>query len=130
MFGGKRGCLQAEDHHPNREARERQDHVVCVCVCLVANGSSKWTMTTSILPKLWQNGLRTTKSRYWSGHHKAMRIYREFVGRTEKECASKEANKPDSVTLALSGGMGQNSPNLLWDACGRLPEIFDPSKTI
>jgi hypothetical protein len=23
---------------------------------------SKWTMTPSILPKLWQNGLRTTKS--------------------------------------------------------------------
>jgi hypothetical protein len=32
----------------------------------------KWTMTPSILPKLWQNGLRTTKSRYWSGHHKAL----------------------------------------------------------
>uniref|UniRef100_A0A4W5MTU9 HERV-H LTR-associating 2b, tandem duplicate 1 n=1 Tax=Hucho hucho TaxID=62062 RepID=A0A4W5MTU9_9TELE len=27
-------------------------------------------MTPSILPKLWQNDLRTTKSRYWSGHHK------------------------------------------------------------
>ena len=26
----------------------------------------------SILPKLWQNGLRTTKSRYWSGYHKAL----------------------------------------------------------
>ena len=35
-------------------------------------GSSKWTMTPSILPKLWQNGLRTIKSRYWSGHHKAL----------------------------------------------------------
>uniref|UniRef100_A0AAZ3RE02 Transposase Tc1-like domain-containing protein n=1 Tax=Oncorhynchus tshawytscha TaxID=74940 RepID=A0AAZ3RE02_ONCTS len=34
--------------------------------------SSKWTMTPSILPKLWQNGLRTTKSSYWSGHHKAL----------------------------------------------------------
>ena len=39
---------------------------------MVANGSSKWTMTPSILPKLWQNGLRTSKSRYWSGHHKAL----------------------------------------------------------
>jgi hypothetical protein len=28
---------------------------------LVANGSSKGTMTPSIPPKLWQNGLRTTK---------------------------------------------------------------------
>ena len=26
-----------------------------------------------------------------------------------------------------SGRMGQNSPNLLWEAFGRLPETFDPS---
>ena len=38
-----------------------------------------------------------------------------------------EAYKPDSFTPALSGGMGQNSTNLLWEACGRLPEMFDPS---
>ena len=44
-----------------------------------------------------------------------------FVGRTEKACTRKEANKPDSVTPALSGGIGQISTNLLWDACGRLP---------
>ena len=42
----------------------------------------------------------------------------------KKACASKEVYKPDSVT---SGGMGQNSPNLLWEACGRLPKTFDPS---
>jgi hypothetical protein len=29
-------------------------------------------MTPSILPKLWQNGLRTTKSSCLSGHHKAL----------------------------------------------------------
>ena len=34
----------------------------------------------------------------------------------EKACASKEAYKPDSVTPALSGGMGQKSHNLLWKA--------------
>ena len=44
-----------------------------------------------------------------------------------KVCESKEAYKPDSVTPALSGGMDQNSPYLLWKACGRLPETFDPS---
>ena len=49
----------------------------------------------------------------------------ENVGRTEKACASKEAYKPESVTPALSGGMGQKSTNL-WEACGRLPETFDP----
>ena len=54
--------------------------------------------------------------------------HREHLwGRTEKVCASKEAYKPDSVTPALSGGRGQNSPNLLWEACGRLPETFVPS---
>jgi hypothetical protein len=44
-----------------------------------------------------------------------------------KKHVSKEAYKPDSVTPALLGGMGQNSPNLLWEACGRLPKTFDPS---
>ena len=48
--------------------------------------------------------------------------HRKCVGRTEKACVSKEDYKTDSVTPALSGGMGQNSPNLLWD-----PETFDPS---
>ena len=65
-------------------------------ISLVANGSSKWTMTPSILPKLWQNGLRTTKSRYWSGQHKPWpQSYRKFVGRTEKACARK---KPTNLT--------------------------------
>ena len=53
--------------------------------------------------------------------------YRKWGGRTEKACASKEAYKPDSVTPALSGWMGQNSPNLLWEAYGCLPEMFGPS---
>ena len=34
MFGGKRGGLQAEDHHPNREARGWQHHVVGVLCCM------------------------------------------------------------------------------------------------
>ena len=51
--------------------------------------------------------------------------YRKCVGRTEKVCASKEAYKPDSDTPALLGGMGQKSPKLLWEACGRLPEMFE-----
>ena len=47
-----------------------------------------------------------------------------------KVCASKDASKPDSVTPALSRRMGQNSPNLLWEACGRLLKTFDLSSTI
>ena len=33
-----------------------------------------------------------------------------------------------SITLTqfiISGGMGQNAPNLLWEACGRLPKTLD-----
>ena len=33
MFGGKRGCLQAEEPHPNREARGWQHNVVVVLCC-------------------------------------------------------------------------------------------------
>ena len=43
------------------------------------------------------------------------------------------ARWPTNITHgkpALSGRMGKNSPNLLWEACGRLPEMFDPSLTI
>ena len=38
------------------------------------------------------------------------------------------ARRPTNLTqLHQPVGMGQNSPNLLWEACGRLPEMFDPS---
>ena len=37
------------------------------------------------------------------------------------------ARMPPNLTLSLSGGMGQNSPNVLWEACGRLLETYDPS---
>ena len=39
----------------------------------------------------------------------------------KKRVRARRPYKPDSVKPALSGGMGQNSPNLLWEACGRLP---------
>ena len=45
----------------------------------------------------------------------------------KKRVRARIPTKPDSVTPALSGGKGQNSPNLLWEACGRLHETFDPS---
>ena len=53
--------------------------------------------------------------------------YRKFVGRTEKACVSKEAYKPDSGAPVVAGGMCQNSPILLWEACGRLPVTIDQS---
>ena len=94
---------------------------------LVASGSSKWTMTPSILPKLWQNGLKQSQGIGVAITKPWPQSYRKCVGRTEKAFVSKEAYKPDSVTPALSGGMGQNSPNSLWEACGRLPEVHPSS---
>jgi hypothetical protein len=41
--------------------------------------------------------------------HTSKVVAKWLVGRTEKVCASKEAYKPDSITPALSGGMGHNS---------------------
>ena len=82
-------------------------------------------MTPSILPKLWLKDNKV-KILEWPSQSPDLYLLEKCVGRTEKACASKEAYKPDSVTPALSGGMGQNSPNLLWEACGRLPETFDP----
>ena len=41
----------------------------------------------------------------------------------KKRVCVKEAYKPDPVTPALSRGMGQNSPNLLWEACGSLTQV-------
>jgi transposase len=37
--------------------------------------------------------------------------------------------RPTNLTQShqLSRGMGQNSLNLLWEACGRLHKTFDPS---
>ena len=42
----------------------------------------------------------------------------------KKHVRARRPYKPDS---ALSGGMDQNSPNLLWEACGRVHKMFDPS---
>ncbi|MEQ2295205.1 hypothetical protein AMECASPLE_011673 [Ameca splendens] len=33
---------------------------------------------------------------------------------------------PDSVTPVLSGGMTQNTSKVLWEACGKIPKMFDP----
>uniref|UniRef100_A0AAZ3SG83 Tc1-like transposase DDE domain-containing protein n=1 Tax=Oncorhynchus tshawytscha TaxID=74940 RepID=A0AAZ3SG83_ONCTS len=40
------------------------------------------------------------------------------------------ARRPTNLTQLhlLSGGMGQNSPNLLWEACGRLPQTLTQVK--
>ena len=49
----------------------------------------------------------------WPSQSPDLKPINNLLGRSEKACASKEACKPDSVTPALSGRMGQNSPNIL-----------------
>ena len=99
IFGGKRGSLQAEEHHPNREARGWPHHVVG---CFAAGGTGalhkidgvmRWENYVDILKKHLKTSFRklklgrkwvfqmdndpkhtskvvATKSRYWSGQHK------------------------------------------------------------
>ena len=84
-------------------------------------------MTPSILPQVVAKWLKDkVKVLEWPSQSPDINPIGKLLAELKK-CVSKEAYKPDSVTPALSGGMGQNSPNLLWEACGRLPKMFDPS---
>ena len=151
-FGGKGGGLLAKEQHPNCEARGWQHHVVGVLCCRrdwctsqnrlcgyieatsqdISQEVKGWSQMG--LPNgQWPQACFQSCGKMASGQQSQCievaitkpwpQSYRKFVGRTEKKVsASQEAYKP-----ALSWGMGQNSPNLLWEACGRLPEMFDPS---
>uniref|UniRef100_A0AAZ3NSQ0 Tc1-like transposase DDE domain-containing protein n=1 Tax=Oncorhynchus tshawytscha TaxID=74940 RepID=A0AAZ3NSQ0_ONCTS len=53
-------------------------------------------MTPSILPKLLQNGLRTTKSRYWSGYQSPDLNPIETLWAELKTCV--QARRPTNLT--------------------------------
>ena len=151
MFGGKGGGLQAKEHHPNHEAWGWQHHVVgLLCsrrdCCTSQNiwhheggklrgyieatsqdisqevkAGRKWVFqmdndpkrTSKVVAKCLKDN--NVKELEWPSQRP--QSYRKFVGRTEI-----------ALTPALSGGMGQNSPNLLWEACGRLHETLTQVK--
>jgi hypothetical protein len=56
-------------------------------------------MTTSILAMLWQNGLRTTKSRYWSDHQSPDLNPIEHFWADLKKCV--RARRPTNLTQLL-----------------------------
>lgn len=89
---------------------------------LVTNGSSKWTMKHN--SKFWQNGLRTTKLRSWSGHHRVHIWPRKWVGKTEKSMCKQGGLQTWLSYRVLSGAAGQNSMDYLWEACGVPPQYW------
>ena len=80
---------------------------------------------SKVVAKWFKNN--TAKGLVWPSQSSDLNPIDKLWEELKKAWASKEAYKPDSVTPALSGGMGQNSHNLLWEACGRLPKMLDPS---
>ena len=69
----------------------RREHFVDILKQHLKISVRKLKLDCKWVPKLWQNGLRTTKSRYWRGTKPWPQAHGKFVGRTEKACASKEA---------------------------------------
>ena len=86
---------------------------------LVANGSSK-----VVAKWLKDNKVEVLE---WPSQSPNFNPIENLWAELKKCVQARRPTKLTQVTPALSGGMGQNSPNLLWEACGRLPESFDPS---
>ncbi|CDQ61727.1 unnamed protein product [Oncorhynchus mykiss] len=110
-----KGALQAEEHHPNREARGWQHHVVGVLCCRRnwCTSQNRWHHEEENYVDILKQHLKTSLKlgRKWvfqmdndpkhtskvvakwlqDNKVKVLETYRKFVGRTEKACASKEA---------------------------------------
>ena len=80
-------------------------------------------------PKVVAKWLKDNKVKLleWPSQSPDLNSFENMWAELKKHVRASRPTKPDSVTPALPGGMGQISPHLLWEACGRLPETFDPS---
>ena len=70
MFGGKRGGLQAEEHHPNREARGWQHHVVGVLCCRRdwCTSQNRWHHEEGHFSNILKQHLKTSVRKLKLGH--------------------------------------------------------------
>jgi hypothetical protein len=82
---------------------------------LGANGSSKWTMTPSILPKLWKKWLKDSNVKVleWPSQSPGLNPIEKLRAELTKRVRARRPTNNVSVTPVLSGGKGQHSPNLL-----------------
>jgi hypothetical protein len=104
----KWGGLQTEEYHPNREGQGLQHHVVGV---LFARGG------TGALHKI--DGITRMKN------------YVDKLKKHLKTSVRKLVWLPTNLTQLhqlFSRPIGQNSPNLVCEACGRLPESLTQVK--
>ena len=66
----------------------------------------------------------------WPSQSLDLNPIEHFWAELKKHVRAKRPTNLTQLHQLCKEEMGQNSPNLLREACGRLPEMFDPSETI
>ena len=83
-------------------------------------------MTPSILTKLWLKDNRV-KVLEWPSQSPDLNPIEHLWAELKKCVRARRPTKVTQLHQLCQEEFGQNSPKLLWKACGRIPEMFDPS---